>query len=312
MASDQTLIVEGTLSGRLIVNLNYYARIYACWFPYQPLKLHASSVADSCSASSSIVATGMSCGVDSLATAYDLGAGASGSRLTHFVHCNVGSHGHGEAARELFHARLGRARLAAVDVGLPLIEVDSNIDEFISVRFEDSYAARTAAVAHFLGCSEYFIASTNTYEQIGPEGSSPLSDNLLSSPRVQVFHDGAHLNRIEKLALIKLWPLARKHLNVCTRNTGDAGNCSSCGKCLRTILAIWLLESWPYFENVFQSANLKEKLLSYVVKMNEIGLIPPQYYWMEISELAAKRGFDLQRDPNLAISRLARRNLRPE
>ncbi len=309
ISSGEVLTIDGPVSDRLVLNLTYFARIYGEWFGHNPLYLQAASIVRPTNCKGRIV-TGMSCGVDSLTTALELHASAPRARITHFVHCNVGSHGHGDAARALFQKRLHKAEAAAKEIRLPLIWIDSNIDDFLSVRFEDSYASRTAAAAHFLGCSEYFIASTNTYTQIGPEGSSPLSDHLLSSERVQIFHDGAHLNRIQKLDFIKSWKPAQHHLNVCTRSTTNAENCSSCSKCLRTILAICLLEAWPSFKDVFSSVGLDRKLKAYVNEMNSLGAIPPNFYWMEIVEFANQKGLDLQKHPIQSIELISRANWR--
>ncbi len=67
-----------------------------------------------------------------------------------------------------------------------------------------------------------------------PWGTHPLVDPFMSTTRMAIRDDGALLNRIEKCAVIRHWPLAMNNLRVCWIGGTDT-NCGQCEKCLRTL-----------------------------------------------------------------------------
>jgi hypothetical protein len=287
------LAVDGLVSSSVLCNLRYYGHIYAGWFP--ELNTIDVSVREALQAPRPYGAgcvTGLSCGVDSLMTARQWAKTekSTSDRLTHFVNMNVGAHGEGPAGRELFRSRLKRVRKAAREIGLPVIDIHSNLSEFYTIPFERTYAARMAGLIHLLNrfVGHYVIASTNTYWQLGPEGSSPLSDFLLGSDHMHVIHDGAQYSRIDKMRCLSDWPIAHRYLNVCTRNTTDASNCSRCDKCARAMLTLRMLGTWQRFEAVFDFSDYDQVCSNYVSKMRKRGAAPPNYYWMEIEKHAAE------------------------
>ena len=130
------------------------------------------------------------------------------------------------------------------------LPISSNI-MFASERLNDQWANLThgpalAFLGHAVGArlSRLLIASTFTFEDFMPWGSSPLTDPLFTSSRMQFIHDGAHTNRFEKTEYISLFSDALKILSVCDHVSYDeagAHNCSRCPKCLRTMTALDLI-----------------------------------------------------------------------
>jgi hypothetical protein len=67
-----------------------------------------------------------------------------------------------------------------------------------------------------------------------------MTDALFSTRALEIKHDGAAYNRVEKTALIARHKVALSHLHVCWR-TGSASNCGECAKCMRTMATLELL-----------------------------------------------------------------------
>src|SRR5262249_20650425 len=89
------------------------------------------------------------------------------------------------------------------------------------------------------GISTILIGSTFPYGETVPHGSHPMIDGLFSSMLLDVEHDGAHFNRLEKTLYVARSPEAMEVLRVCTRNLNESEiNCSRCQKCLRTMLTL--------------------------------------------------------------------------
>jgi len=116
-----------------------------------------------------------------------------------------------------------------------------------------------------------FIASTFTKEFKYPWGSHPLIDNKISWADVKVVHDGYHLDRQEKIRIIKNhWLRNHKQypLRVCWENVAQF-NCSKCEKCWRTMIGLIMEDIDPKIlgfhveDNFFQSvkSSLAEKQL---------------------------------------------------
>lgn len=298
MYEKRPLWIDGKVSRSLSRNLYYYNQIYSKWFPqFEVIDLYSDYCVKHPDHRSKKIAVGFSCGVDSLCTVLEWTQGrlSDFEKLTNLMNVNVGSHGHGDSGNKLFQKRLRRVQRAADELELPLISVNSNLDSFYTAKFEDTYASRTISVALLLGrrLSRYVLSSTNTYWQIGPEGSSPLSDILLGNDQVEIVVDGSHLSRIEKIERIMNWKFAGRHLNVCTRDTRRAKNCSRCIKCARTMLIIDMLGASTRFRNVFDFTNFNSVKKQFVEKMKILDAKPPHYYWMEIVEYASRIGYQL-------------------
>lgn len=141
--------------------------------------------------------------------------------------------------REVVSARL---RSAADELGLPLVEVEANLQEFglaSGVSWGEYHGAALATVALLLSprFERVLVPATHTYGHLEGLGSHPLLDPLWSTEAVEIVHDGADADRIQKLALLADEPVARAHLRVCWSNPGGAYNCGTCEKCVRTSVA---------------------------------------------------------------------------
>ena len=212
------------------------------------------------------VATAYSAGVDSYAVLarYHVSRSVPPSlRLTHLLYNNVGSHGPGDRGRELFEKRLGLMRSGARTIGLPLVDVDSNVDDFhtsTGMAFQPSHTLRNAAVAHLLsgGIGRFFYAASVPYEDVGakPTFDSAFADPLLlpfvSTRSLTLQPAGTEMDRSGKTAVAAGLPHSYQHLDVCVEST-DGTNCSRCWKCRRTMLTLDLAGQLALYSDVFET-----------------------------------------------------------
>ncbi|WP_428305402.1 hypothetical protein [Lacipirellula sp.] len=300
MRCNEAITCEAPVSAKLLRNLRYY--MHAMKSLYRSLnvvEIHAESIPTASIPSSTVShrAMGLSCGVDSLSTLMDWSYRCQQPerKLTCLFFVDAGSHGRGHVAEELFKARLRRVESAAKLIGLPLIVICSNVNEIVTVPFEDSHAARTVSCVLSLEgyVGSYLMASTNSYRDLCPDGSNSLCDQLLSSDRMEVVHDGAQFSRVEKTQRIASWDMTHTHLNVCTMVTREARNCSSCFKCMLTMLALELLGLQGEYSAVFDYSSYRKLRGDFIARMHARGTGSPNFYWRELVDYAAKSGSSL-------------------
>ncbi len=227
-------------------------------FPYET-KIVAESVMRLPGAAAKGSATGLSCGLDSLATiASLLNLPASHSmRLGAVAFFDAGNHDplHSGDPSPLFAARVAKVRACTAEIKVPLFVVQSNVDVWFPGTFARLHTLRNASAAFLLAPAvrHYHYANavpiwaahfTSTYSGYGDQVILPL----LSSEAL-TFHSGTPaLDSVAKTKLIAGLPLARRHLNVCLF---EAHNCSRCEKCLRRMLALDLVGALEEFSDVF-------------------------------------------------------------
>ncbi len=126
--------------------------------------------------------------------------------------------------------------------GKQLIVVETNQVEFfrnLKIGRYLNHGSSLAAVAHLLGFSKIYIPSSYPYNHLDPVGSHPLTDPAWSSDTVQLVYDGGAESRIEKIAYLDQHSDAMQKLLVCWEQPEI--NCCRCNKCLRTMIAMELL-----------------------------------------------------------------------
>lgn len=148
-----------------------------------------------------------------------------------------------------------RLRAAAAEVGLPLLELESDLQALGDrcwVGWPDYHGAAIATVAHALAdrFDRLLVPATHTYAHLEGLGSHPLVDPLWSSELVEIEHVGAASTRVDKVRALAEVPAARRHLRVCWENRGGRYNCGRCEKCVRTGVAIRLAGAEGRFPTV--------------------------------------------------------------
>jgi hypothetical protein len=228
------VVVEGPVSPSLLTGVEVIQDVWRSWYPW----LHR-------------VAVDAPGGVPA----------ASGGRVACFFTGGVDSFysvlKHREAIDELIYVWgfdappswcrmaevVGRSvRGAAADLGLPLLEVTSDVRSFSEPRFTwGDYHGPALATVALLAASRYrrvIIPSTHTYGNLARLGSHPLVDPLWSTENLEIVHDGLEASRTEKLERVVDAPAARRWLRVCFEVQEEAVNCGRCEKCLRTMVAL--------------------------------------------------------------------------
>ena len=135
---------------------------------------------------------------------------------------------------------LARVRAAAAQLGLPLIEVRTNLRDVLDayVPWDDLHGAALATVGLLLGdeFAEVLVPATHTYDDLYPLGSHPVVETLWSNGDVVLSNDGGGFDRADKLAAIATMAAARANVRVCFQFVDGALNCGRCEKCVRTLV----------------------------------------------------------------------------
>ncbi|MBV1904606.1 MAG: hypothetical protein KUG75_00900 [Pseudomonadales bacterium] len=141
-----------------------------------------------------------------------------------------------------------------------LIVVETNqIDFFTKLKIgRDIYHGNAmAAVAHLLGFEKVYIPSSDAYSELQPWGSHALTDPVWSSDSVQIVYDGGPEGRIDKIDYLDKHSDAMQHVLVCWNEAET--NCCVCNKCLRTMIAMQLLNIHsPKFPKPLQIKNIRQ------------------------------------------------------
>lgn len=222
------------------------------------------------------VGTGISCGVDSLhALACQTSMKFKKHNITHLTFNNVGSHGEGERAEKLYHARLERPRRFAEEYGFEFVASDSNLQNVVEQNHFKSHTYSSMFAVYCLQklYSVYYYASSgykyHEFRLYDIPGSScgsyeMLSLPLLSTHNLRIYSEGEGMSRMTKLKSVVKYVPSYKYLNVCL-DEGD--NCGKCEKCVRTLLGLDALGALDKYSPVFDIAYYRKHKKWYLQQM---------------------------------------------
>ncbi|WP_420457522.1 hypothetical protein [Rubrivirga sp.] len=167
--------------------------------------------------------------------------------LTHIVFMQ-GIENRLEDAREVDRSQR-RVEQIAEAVGVECISGMSTLRTFSRLQWETYYfgSGLSSVALSLAGGLDYVcLPSGYSYNHMVPHGSTPLVDEMYSTERLTVVHDGAEVSRAEKLARAVEWnrDLVLDHLRVCIRNKGGDYNCGRCRKCVRTAIPLQIVGAW--------------------------------------------------------------------
>jgi len=266
MKSQSRIILNGPVSEKLLLscrgNLQHIVKLV---LGYEPVPIiFKDGFTRDVRSQSSLTATGFSGGVDSYSILRDFNfRDDRASRSVDFlIFSNVGANGK-TSERSLFEKRLRDSSRAAQAVGLPLLVVESNLDDFYSIypdlHFFKTHSFRNASVAHLLSnsISVYLYAAARTYSEVKVEPSEsigkvdPITLPMLSGESIDIRSEGARYSRSEKIESLLDYEVVQENLFVCVDHKHADGNCSVCQKCVRTLLVIDMLGCVDKFSRVF-------------------------------------------------------------
>lgn len=253
------------------------------------------------------VGTGISCGVDSLhALVSQTDLKFKRHNITHLTFNNVGSHGEGERAGELFRKRQELPRKFAKEYGFKLVMSDSNLMDVVE---QNHFKSHTYSSMFPVFClqklySVYYYASSgyryHEFRLSDLSGSSCGSYEMLSLPlfstrNLRIYSDGEGMTRMKKISKIVHYAPSYKYLNVCL---SDGKNCGKCEKCVRTLLGIDALGKLDNYSDVFdieyyrnnKSWYLTQLLIHRAQKKHDYFELYPYFkseikWWMHIKVL---------------------------
>ena len=294
IGTGQDIKIEGFISERLYYTLtNTLIGIISYSLYKQPIDIKFAEGGGTkvLALSPKVNVTGCSMGVDSLASIlYHLSDECpKGFRLTHLSFLNVGSYGKGslKSVQESYKRHLGAVRKFADEIHLPVVTIESNMDEInLYQNLSYSYALNNASA--YLSMQSLFkkcyIASSYIVAQTEFNASDPFHyENILfqnlSSENTEIMVSNPNMNRIEKTKYISGSDLAKKYLNVCLHDAMinedgneeykqnisiDRINCSKCYKCRRTLLTLDVLGVVNEFGKVFNLSTYYKNRDKYV------------------------------------------------
>lgn len=238
--------VHGEVSPSLLSNLTEFQAAWTSWRPqkYQPIAIGADLEKEAPIHPENRVIAAFSGGVDSSFTIWRHRTKQCG-RLTQNLQASLMIHGFDIPLESphFFKQAVERGGKMLASLGVELIPLATNFRQ-LSLNWEESFGTGIASCLTLLqGCySQGIIASSFPYEALSfPYGSNPVTDRLLSSQAFSILHDGASFNRIEKIRELVSWQEALQYLRVCWQGPNPDRNCSSCEKCIRTILIFRLI-----------------------------------------------------------------------
>lgn len=274
MAKGEDIYVEGPLSERLYHNVAgpYQVLLRKMLPSLQRINVTPSDLVRHTDRPDG-VATGFSAGVDSFSVVADyfLSETPASLKLTHLLFNNVGSHG--PAGERLFDRRYDRVAATADKLGLPLVKINSNLDDFYDdkLHFERTHTPRNASVALLLqgGVGRFLYASAFSYRdlRVAPMAMIAHGDAvalpMLSTDTLDMISAGSEHTRVEKTIQLANFPVTYDALDVCVREQ-DARNCSTCKKCMKTMLTLEIAGLLGRYEESFDLAEYRSGRDRYV------------------------------------------------
>lgn len=219
---------ELPVDAAFVANLDQLQVIFARWFPeLRPVAIRASLAPRQVPTRGR--ATGYSGGIDSSYTLDVLGSRIDSALLIDGIEFRTDH-------PELFEGVRSTLAEALSGRGLTLITARTNVKTFgreLGLKWSVALGSALASTVHAVGFAQYHIAASNSWENLRPFGSHPLTDPLWSSAATQIEHHGAEFNRVDKIAYLADVPDLFDHLRVCFQ--GTAYNCGHCHKCLMTM-----------------------------------------------------------------------------
>ncbi len=275
MAQTLDLHIGGSVSDELLYNANNDLQEALGAALSTRVRVRVSSDAThSPRAQAAGVSTEFSGGVDSMAVVREFAMESwcpPALRLTHLLNFDVGSHGRNGA--RLREARLARLQPFAAELGLPLVQVDSNLDShYDRMGFAETFTLRNAAAVHLLqrGIGLHHHAAAHSFAQwrssdlASTVAIEPALLPLLSTSHLSIRWSSAAETRVEKTIGL-IGRAEAKYLDVCISDAPSINaNCSTCAKCVRTLLTLEIagaLESFtpqPFDRDCYEAALVRQ------------------------------------------------------
>lgn len=257
------LSIEGVVTDELAFWHRDYQAVYSASGERPPIDVHTRKLAPAAKGGN-CVAAGFSGGIDSFALLGEHFYSPDtprNLRPSHLLFNNVGSHA--EGGQHLWRRRFERLQPTVDRIGLPFLDIDSNLDQIPSpgIGYEQLNSPANASVAHVLarGLDHWIFASSAEFRRVGVVRSAyntafvdSIAMPLACTSELTLSTASSRLRRIDKTRIVAEIPDAWTALDVCieVRETGQT-NCSRCWKCQLTLAALDLLGAADRFGSQF-------------------------------------------------------------
>lgn len=289
------LISHVPISERLLYQITHYMNdVLASVFNKKKISIIASATTVGIPKGEG-VATGITCGVDSLFTiaTHDKKSlkDCSDYAITHLALFNVGSHRIGaENEQDLFASRVKLAKEFCLENDYQFVLIDSNISSFLEYDYTEYFGIINCATVLSLQKLFKIYYSSSSY-MIREFKLNPLDVSqfelfnlfMLSTDNTQFYSVGSEYERYEKMKLLVDYKPSYNFLNVC--NT-QFHNCSrvECVKCSRTMIALDLLDSLDKYRNVFDVVLYEKNRYKYLANMYARYVVVHDHFAIEMMD----------------------------
>lgn len=267
MRKRETLIIDCSVSKKLVSHNRKIQSILASWnMNLSPVKIYSSNKTLSAKSDQSVGAF-FSAGVDSFYTYFK-----NKEKITHLIFV----HGFdiSLSKQQLFETVKKNIKRVANAEGIPVVYVRTNVREVFENYFDwdMSHEFAIASVTLFLGkgFKEIFASCGLPNKNTDHHYMTPELDILWRTESMSLHHYGCLANKEAKLKFLSKSTTARNNLRVCWVNKFDKFNCSTCEKCFRNMLGLYLAGShhkFKTFSPTIDTEKLKAlKVNKYVVK----------------------------------------------
>jgi len=240
MHAGRDIIIPDSLSAspKFLGNVAKLQEIFALWYPaLKPIKISCRAGDVDVENANSDCSTFFSGGLDASFTLLK-----HHSILTHLIYVRGIDMQLGDDT--LYQQCLSANAEIADRFGKVLMPIESNVRFFIralsasAINWSKAQGCGLASIAYALGQQKVFISSSNSYDNLHPYGTHPLTDPLFSTESVTILHDGSEVRRHEKLLAVSGNDFLLQRIRVCWQDKGL--NCGKCDKCLHFRLALTL------------------------------------------------------------------------
>ncbi|HEY7875410.1 MAG TPA: hypothetical protein VIG64_09840, partial [Actinomycetota bacterium] len=233
MIAGDPLVVEAPIDAQLLDALDEIQAIFWSWRPRcRRIKIRAEPTEER-EPKASGKGVFFSLGVDSFFT-----LSKKRAELTHLV--MIKGYDFRTLDESVWKTMFANGRRVALETGLALVEVETNIRALQSAGWEWSHGPALVATgysaASLLG--SVIISASTTYRKLGPWGTHPLLDPMWSSRALVVDTFGAAPTRVEKMTELQDDDLVLDTLRVCLWDSGSDYNCGRCTKCVCMMIVL--------------------------------------------------------------------------
>ncbi len=227
--------------------------------------------------------------------------------ITHLTFFNAGASGAygGDEARRRYLSRIDFVKDVADKLNVPLVCVDTNINEFLQQDHEPTHTMRTLSIILALQklFSKYYFASGFPFSsfEFTDFDTAPydlLNVQMLSTENTTFYLSGGETTRLEKLDYISQFDITYPRLNVCVC---EDTNCNVCLKCQRTIMELYVLGKLDLYDKVFDVQYFQDHKKDFMINAY---MHRDEYDWRDVYPILKKKN-----DINTKIVLIGRKRL---